>query len=203
MSLVARVVAVIQAIGADIKALQASSSGAGTPTGAIAYFPSTTAPTGWLKINGALLNRAAYPELYSYGVASGNMAASDATWQAGQFSPGDGSTTFRIPDARGEWVRGWDDGRGVDASRAIGSWADGQNKSHTHTATATSAGAHTHSILSNASGQSSASYATAAGVASLGVSGSAGAHTHPITVTATGGTEVSVRGVAWLCCIKY
>ncbi len=131
MSLVARVVAVIQTIGADIKALQAASNGAGTPTGAVAYFPSTTAPAGWMKINGALLNRAAYPELYAYAVASGNMAASDAAWQAGQFSPGDGSTTFRIPDLRGEFLRGLDDGRGVDAGRGIGTAQNDAFQGHT------------------------------------------------------------------------
>jgi len=178
MSLVARVVAVIQAIGADIKALQAASSGAGTPTGAIAYFPSTTAPTGWLKINGALLSRVAYPELYSYAVASGNMAASDATWQAGQFSPGDGSTTFRIPDLRGEFLRGLDDGRGVDAGRTIGSYQGDALK------------AHTHDVASIAGGSS-------------GTFGKLTGSTNAVTSGSTGGTETRPRNLAMLACIKY
>jgi phage-related tail fiber protein len=34
---------------------------------------------------------------------------------------GDGSTTFNVPDLRGEFVRGWDHGRGVDSGRGLGS----------------------------------------------------------------------------------
>jgi phage-related tail fiber protein len=37
------------------------------------------------------------------------------------FGPGNGSTTFNLPDLRGEFIRGWDDGRGVDAGRGLGS----------------------------------------------------------------------------------
>ncbi|MFZ5582008.1 MAG: phage tail protein [Pseudomonadota bacterium] len=184
MSLVARVVAVIQTIGADIKALQAASNGAGIPTGAIAYFPSTTAPAGWMKTNGALLNRAAYPELYAYAVASGNMAASDAAWQAGQFSPGDGSTTFRIPDLRGEFLRGLDDGRGVDTGRAIGSDQEDDFKTHSH-----------------------AQYASAVFISGGGVGAARGMYggatvQNPGTLS-TGGTETRPRNVAMLACIKY
>lgn len=192
MSLVARVVAVIQTIGADIKALQAASNGAGIPTGAIAYFPSTTAPAGWMKTNGALLNRAAYPELYAYAVASGNMAASDAAWQAGQFSPGDGSTTFRIPDLRGEFLRGLDDGRGVDAGRGIGSVQNDAFQGHTF-----GDGSITYkNALNSAAGSGSGVRLTGTGVAispmSDGVNGS------PRTAT-----ETRPRNVAMLACIKY
>ena len=41
------------------------------------------------------------------------------------FGAGDGSSTFALPDMRGEFVRGWDNGRGVDAGRAFGSWQKG------------------------------------------------------------------------------
>ena len=37
------------------------------------------------------------------------------------FGAGDGSTTFNLPDLRGEFLRGWDDSRGVDAGRAFAS----------------------------------------------------------------------------------
>lgn len=90
------------------------------PTGSIMPWPSTTVPTGWVKANGALLSRTTYASLWAFANASGNIAANDGAWVAGQFSPGDGSTTFRIPDLRGEFVRGWDDGRGIDSGRAIG-----------------------------------------------------------------------------------
>jgi microcystin-dependent protein len=93
-------------------------------TGMIAFFPATAAPTGWLKANGALVSRATFFNLWAVAQASGNLVT-DAAWLAangptGAFSQGDGSTTFRIPDLRGEFIRGFDDGRGADASRGIG-----------------------------------------------------------------------------------
>ncbi len=78
-----------------------------TPAGAVAMFARNTAPTGWLKANGATVSRTTYAALF---------AAIGTT-----FGAGDGSTTFKLPDLRGEFPRGWDDGRGVDTSRTFGS----------------------------------------------------------------------------------
>ena len=77
------------------------------PTGAVYTFAGATVPTGWLKCNGALLSRTVYTALF---------AVIGTTYGAG-----DGSTTFALPDLRGEFVRGFDDVRGVDAGRALGS----------------------------------------------------------------------------------
>ena len=77
------------------------------PSGAVLYFAGQTAPAGWLKANGAAVSRTAYATLF---------AAIGTTYGAG-----DGSTTFNLPDLRGEFMRGWDDGRGIDSGRAIGS----------------------------------------------------------------------------------
>ena len=77
------------------------------PSGAVMYFAGQTAPTGWLKANGAAVSRTAYAALF---------AAIGTTYGAG-----DGSTTFNLPDLRGEFMRGWDDGRGIDRGRAFGS----------------------------------------------------------------------------------
>lgn len=77
------------------------------PAGAIQYFARNTAPAGWVKANGAVLNRTTYSRLF---------AAIGTT-----FGAGDGSTTFQLPDLRGEFPRGWDDGRGVDTGRTFGS----------------------------------------------------------------------------------
>ena len=45
---------------------------------------------------------------------------------------GDGSSTFNVPDLRGEFVRGWDDSRGVDSGRSFGSSQSSQNLQHNH-----------------------------------------------------------------------
>src|SRR6478736_3109040 len=95
----------------------------------VAYFASSTAPTGWLKANGAAISRTTYAKLF---------AAIGSTYGAG-----DGSTTFNLPDLRGEFLRALDDGRGVDTSRALGSAQAGQNLSHAHTVNDPS---HAHSI---------------------------------------------------------
>lgn len=77
------------------------------PSGAIQFFARNTAPDGWLKANGANVSRSAYSALFAgIGTVFGN---------------GDGSTTFTLPDMRGEFPRGWDDGRSIDSGRTFGS----------------------------------------------------------------------------------
>jgi hypothetical protein len=76
------------------------------PAGAVQMFAQSSAPTGWLKANGAQVSRTTYADLF---------AAIGTT-----FGVGDGSTTFSLPDLRGEFLRGWDDSRGVDSGRGIG-----------------------------------------------------------------------------------
>lgn len=77
------------------------------PAGAVLSFAMASAPDGWLKCNGAAVSRTAYAKLFA---AIGTL-----------FGAGDGATTFNLPDLRGEFLRGWDDGRGADAGRALGS----------------------------------------------------------------------------------
>ena len=99
------------------------------PVGSVYTFAGATVPTGWLKCNGALLSRTTYAALF---------AVIGTTYGAG-----DGSTTFALPDLRGEFVRGFDDGRGIDAGRALGSWRDHILQSHNHflpTSTGTAGG---------------------------------------------------------------
>ena len=83
-------------------------------TGAVMHFARSTAPTGWLKCNGATISRITYASLYT---AIGTT-----------FGVGDGSTTFKLPDLRGEFIRSWDDGRGIDATggnRSFGTFQKG------------------------------------------------------------------------------
>ena len=77
------------------------------PSGAVMYFAGQTAPAGWLKADGAAVSRTTYAALF---------AAIGTT-----YGTGDGRNTFNLPDLRAEFVRGWDDGRGVDSGRAFGS----------------------------------------------------------------------------------
>lgn len=122
--------------------------------GQIVMEPRTSVRAGYLKANGALLNRADYPALWAYAQASGALVT-DALWIGGRwgcFSSGDGATTFRVPELRGEHLRCWDDGRGVDGSREIGSLQDSQNRSHSHGAQVTAAGDHSHAAWTDTQG---------------------------------------------------
>ena len=93
------------------------------PTGSVHLMATTTVPSGYVKCNGAAVSRTTYADLFStIGTA---------------FGAGDGSTTFNVPDLRGEFVRGWDDSRGVDSGRSFATSQADQNKSHNHTATST------------------------------------------------------------------
>ena len=76
------------------------------PAGTVAYIAGSAAPAGWLKANGAEVSRTTYAPLFA---AIGT-----------RYGAGNGTSTFNLPDLRGEFVRGWDDGRGVDVGRALG-----------------------------------------------------------------------------------
>ncbi|EJN1749166.1 phage tail protein [Escherichia coli] len=69
--------------------------GSALPVGVPVPWPSATPPTGWLKCNGAPFSAEEYPELAKV------------------------YPTNKLPDLRGEFIRGWDDGRGMDTGRAI------------------------------------------------------------------------------------
>lgn len=152
----------------------------GMPTGMVFTVPGNAAPAGSIKLNGALLSRATYAALWAYAQASGNLAASDGAWVAGQFSPGDGATTFRIPDGRGEFLRGWDDGRGIDAGRTIGSAQADNFKAHSH-----------------------GSYGFSQQVTGVNGGSSYWMGTSVLLTDGGGGTETRPRNLALLSCIKY
>lgn len=150
---------------------------AAAPVGALGSFARNTAPTGWLKANGAAVSRTTYAALFT---AIGTT-----------FGTGDGSTTFNLPDLRGEFIRGWDDSSGVDSGRAFGS-SQGhalQNHSHGQTVGSSTAGG---SIV----GPSSQVSTTQGEVAT----------TRQTTTSGTNGTfafETRPRNVALLICIKF
>lgn len=80
------------------------------PVGAVMFFLFDDDHDGFLKLNGAAVSRFSYSALYAkIGV---------------KYGAGDGSTTFNLPDFRGGFFRAWDDGRGVDVGRVIGSYQE-------------------------------------------------------------------------------
>jgi len=100
----------------------------GVPIGAVFCMATTTVPSGYLECNGSDVSRATYSNLF---------AAIGTTW-----GNGDGSTTFTLPDLRGEFVRGWSNGRtGVDETRTFGSAQGHQLEHHNHTETYRTTGA--------------------------------------------------------------
>lgn len=96
-------------------------------------WPSAVTPAGCIEPAGALLSRTDYAALWAFAQSSG-MLVSDAQWpnNPGMFSTGDGSTTFRTMDVRGDFIRVLDSGRGVDAGRGLGSFQGDAFRSHTH-----------------------------------------------------------------------
>ncbi|MCS2131368.1 tail fiber protein [Escherichia coli] len=69
--------------------------GSALPVGVPVPWPTATPPAGWLKCDGRAFTKEQYPVL-------------------ARVYP-----TLRLPDLRGEFIRGWDDGRKVDTGRSL------------------------------------------------------------------------------------
>lgn len=195
------------------------------PPSEVAFFARSSAPTGWLKCNGAAVSRTTYAVLFA------NIGIG--------YGAGDGSTTFNLPDMRGLFARGWDDGRGFDPGRAFGNYQASQNlwhshgatdTGHTHTASSDSQGLHAHSINdplhSHTASGSAGDVLTGGGSVGRAITGTVttssaatgisinnnGAHSHNISVASgaaavsiagDGGDEARSRNMSLLACIKY
>lgn len=160
--------------------------------GAVIHFARNTAPQGWLKANGAAISRTAYAALF--GVIGTTYGA------------GDGFNTFNLPDMRGEFLRGWDDGRGIDLNRVLGTAQTDQNKAHTHSATAGSDGGHSHNYTNTDTNSGGSGLQPGTGYTdrdSTLTTSWDGSHTHIVTITSSGGNETRPRNVAMLACIKF
>jgi len=103
------------------------------PVGAISAFAMAMPPVGWIKCNGIALSRTSYAALYS---------TIGTSWGAG-----DGVTSFNVPDLRGQFLRGADEGRGQDPGRLFASSQGDQNKAHNHGGTTNINGAHSHHYM--------------------------------------------------------
>ncbi|WP_443217307.1 tail fiber protein [Pseudomonas sp. MF4836] len=102
---------------AEIEALLKNMSA--LPVGAMVPFPKGSVPPGFLEVDGSVQSTAALPDLAAY---------LGTTFNTG----GEGAGNFRLPESRGEFLRGWDHGRGVDAGRSIGSSQADEFRNHTH-----------------------------------------------------------------------
>ena len=88
------------------------------PTGCVFCRAAAAVPSGYLECNGAAVSRTTYSALFAViGTTYGS---------------GNGSSTFNLPDLRGEFVRGFDNGRGVDSGRSINNPQGSANQSHNH-----------------------------------------------------------------------
>jgi len=86
--------------------------------GSITAFAVDQPPDGWLDCNGQEIDRVQYARLFN----KINI----------KFGAGNGSTTFNLPDLRGEFIRGWDHDKGTDVNRLFGSFQNDQMQSHSH-----------------------------------------------------------------------
>lgn len=139
--------------------------------GEVAFFARSTPPSGWLKANGAAVSRTTYAALFD---AIGTT-----------FGVGDGRTTFNLPDLRGEFIRGLDDGRNIDGGRELGTAQGDAIKTHTITVP-----------NSGFEGRVQGSWFYAE-------SGNGNNNQKENTITYNGENETRPRNIALLACIKY
>ncbi|WP_245267736.1 phage tail protein [Rhizobium sp. 2MFCol3.1] len=174
------------------------------PAGTYIDFAGATAPAGYLVADGSAKSRTTYARLFG---VIGTV-----------YGAGDGSTTFNLPDMRGEFRRGLDGGRGVDTGRTLGSAQASQNLAHTHTITDPG---HAHSVYDPGHGHSISGYGDIEmGTQDVGnrrhVRGTGAMYTNAaatgigiyaavtgITIASNGGTEARPRNVSALVCIKF
>ena len=164
----------------------------GVPVGSVFNLATTTVPSGYLECNGAAVSRSTYAALF---------ATISTTWGAGN-----GSSTFNLPDLRGQFVRGWANTKTNtgDDGRSFASTQSDQNKSHNHTITDPG---HVHTTTFDnkkyfpGGGSTSVSYGGAGGYpADVFTMSSA---TTGISLADQGGTEVRVKNSALMYVIKF
>ncbi|MDA5192799.1 tail fiber protein [Govanella unica] len=163
-------------------------------SGAVMAFAMPAAPTGWLKANGAAISRTTYAKLFA---AIGT-----------RYGAGDGATTFNLPDLRGEFLRGFDDGRGIDVGRVLGAFQDWAIKDHIHPQLFFPAASGWHGAYGGATaGWGNETFGAGEHYAGVGTANSYGGGTVPtptrVPAANLSSSEVRPRNVALLFCIKY
>lgn len=196
------------------------------PVGTVNSFLRNSAPTYWIALDGKTIGNASsgatgranadtsvlfsllwsatsevdLPIYTSTGVLSVKGANAAADFAANK--------RLGLPDLRGEFPRGWDNSRGVDVGRMLGSTQTGLVEAHTHTGTTSSNGSHTHVFtmpkIAGGTGPdglfNSGQWGTYSSSSPITANG---AHTHTFTTDANTGTENRPRNVSLLYCIRY
>ncbi len=107
----------------------------GVPTGSVHVMATTTVPSGYLECAGQYISRTTYASLF---------AIIGTTWGT------NAGTNFRLPDLRGQFVRGWANTSSVDSGRSFASSQSSQNLSHNHSysggSVSVSGASHNHNI---------------------------------------------------------
>jgi microcystin-dependent protein len=162
------------------------------PSGAVFYFATATAPTGYLYANGLAVSRSVYASLFAVIGTS--------------YGAGDGSTTFNLPDLSGKFIRGYNSsGSGYNPSRPFAETQTDIIKDHTHPAsTSISDPGHNHTTAiitansgSSYSGGSQALEGTTTGSSVTNISAST-----TVSNNTGGGTETRPVNISLLPCIK-
>ena len=162
---------------------------AGTPYYVIATGLTATAFQFSATLGGAAVNTSGSQSgvhiVSAYGVQINTSGSQSGTHTATAYwhGAGDGSTNFNIPDMRGEFPRGYDDGRGADYRRVLGQWQADELKGHKH-------------IISGTS-----NLAQGGGTFYGGVNADVSPGTYLSSLV--GGQENRPRNIALLACIKY
>lgn len=172
------------------------------PSGIIAPLAGTIIPAGWLRLNGQEVSRTDYAALWAFAQTSGNLAPSQGAKTFGQFGPGNGTTTFTLPDVESD---GGYFLRPITSGRAIGNHQVDSIRSHTHTASFSGNPVpdHQHQGL-GISGGGGTIFGNGVAAQTTANTTFAGGHTPSgsVTVNASGGSETRPYNIAYVYIIK-
>lgn len=169
------------------------------PVGSLHVTTGTVLPTGYIWANGGSYSRSTYSVLWSWVQSSGNLAASQNDKTAGQYGPGNGTTTFTVPDLREYFVRSTSSGRNPGTVQAD------ELKQHQHTGT-TSSDTHSHNFpvrdTGDAGTRNQVRFATTNDRTQGTHTTSSDTHNHSFTTNNTGGSETRPKNIAYNYMIK-
>lgn len=159
------------------------SSDSGVPIGSVHYFAASTPPANYLVCDGTALDTGEYASLFN----------------VTQYTFGGSGGSFNLPDLRGEFIRGWDDGKGTDSGRVFGSAQEQEFEDHRHAlfrGSTETGGARDSNGYATIDSSSLTSTTNPSAISLASYDGR-------YTVTWNTGNETRPRNVALLPCIRY